>query len=123
MTDAPEQTVGHTAGETDEAVLVSGFVGLKCDAEGCGWADMTIPRPAYPDYLNAPCVNCGAPILTDEDWQFVQQVERAAAWVKDNASAFGIDLNGPSGPLVEIEYDSFKAAANSMTAAITKATS
>ncbi|MEO1035248.1 MAG: hypothetical protein AAFX44_06770 [Pseudomonadota bacterium] len=41
--------------------------GLKCDAEGCGYADMSVPFEDYLKHLEAPCPKCGAPLLTVED--------------------------------------------------------
>lgn len=54
-------------------------VGLKCDAPGCGWSDMTIPRSEYPEYRNAPCPACGSNILTDADWKTLRRLERLVA--------------------------------------------
>ena len=102
-----EQPDGHTKGP-DEALLVTGFYGMKCDAEGCGWSDMTVPRSAYPDYLNAPCPSCGATLLTDEDWQLVLNMEAAEKWVRANAVALG--LGEATGPVVTVDFDDVKAA-------------
>jgi DNA-directed RNA polymerase subunit RPC12/RpoP len=60
--------------------------GLKCDFAGCGWADMTIPRTAYPAYRNAACPNCGSNILTDADWRALRRLERVVAFI--NAAFF-----------------------------------
>lgn len=41
--------------------------GLKCDADGCGYEDMSISSENYSEYVNAPCPDCGASLLTPED--------------------------------------------------------
>ncbi len=53
--------------------------GLRCDAMGCGWRDMSIPRRDYPKWRNAPCPNCSANLLTDVDYAIVVRAERIAA--------------------------------------------
>ena len=92
-----------------DALLINGFVGLKCDAPECSWADMTITREEYPSYRNAPCPNCGANLLTDADWAIVLSMEAAAAWVESNAERLGIDRSSPGEP-VSIDYDDLKQA-------------
>ena len=42
--------------------------GLKCDAEGCDYEDLSITSEDYADYVNAPCPKCGANLLTPEDY-------------------------------------------------------
>jgi uncharacterized paraquat-inducible protein A len=54
--------------------------GLKCDAPGCDWSDMTITRAEYPKYRNAPCPSCGANILNDADWRTLRRLE-GVVWI------------------------------------------
>lgn len=42
--------------------------GLKCDAEHCTFEDKTIPFEEYPNWINAPCPECGENLLTQEDY-------------------------------------------------------
>jgi hypothetical protein len=55
--------------------------GLKCDAEGCGYSDMTIRLEDYPQYLNRPCPDCGANLLTEADLKATQAMIAACDWV------------------------------------------
>jgi len=45
--------------------------GLKCDAKECDYIDMSIKFEDYPKYINAPCPKCGAPLLTQADYDTV----------------------------------------------------
>lgn len=82
---------------------VAEFVGLKCDAPGCGWADMTIGRAEYEGYRNAPCPDCGSNVLDDADWEMVLRIEAAMAWATENADALGLSIAGPQEP-VELSF-------------------
>jgi hypothetical protein len=42
--------------------------GLKCDAEGCNYSDMSVNSEDYSEYVDAPCPDCGASLLTLEDY-------------------------------------------------------
>lgn len=52
--------------------------GLKCDAVGCDYRDEEAPHPGerYEDYLDAPCPQCGAPLLTLADLRAMHRIER-----------------------------------------------
>lgn len=49
--------------------------GLKCDKPGCGYKDDNITREMYPAYIDHPCPNCGASLLTPEDFKTVLRME------------------------------------------------
>lgn len=57
------------------------IVGVKCDARGCGWEDMTVPRSAYPAWRNAACPRCGSNVFTDADWKAMRRAEIAVGIV------------------------------------------
>jgi len=49
-----------------------GISGIKCDREGCGYADMTVQFSEYPKWLDEACPSCGDPLLTKEHLQEVE---------------------------------------------------
>jgi len=53
----------------------SGFEvsGIKCD--NCNYADSTVTRDDYDEYLNKPCPKCNENLLTEEDYELVKQLE------------------------------------------------
>ncbi len=55
----------------DSAAAVQ-ITGLKCDADGCDYKDMTISFEDYEQYINAPCPECGANLLTEADYETVK---------------------------------------------------
>lgn len=56
------------------------YKGIKCDAPGCFWSDMTVPfdKDAF---RNKPCPRCGASLLTDADTKTITRMEAAASLV------------------------------------------
>lgn len=46
--------------------------GLKCDKEGCGYIDMSIPLSEYKDNINKECPLCSSVLLTQQDYDAVQ---------------------------------------------------
>jgi len=50
--------------------------GLKCDNPTCDYKDMSIPVGDYEKYINMPCPKCGAPLLTQADYDVVMKVMR-----------------------------------------------
>ena len=55
--------------------------GLECDAEGCGYADNDARFENYERYLNAPCPECGANLLTQADMAAVKAILAGADWL------------------------------------------
>ncbi len=45
--------------------------GIKCDAEGCDYKDMSVQPEDYVDWVNRPCPDCGANLLTEADFELV----------------------------------------------------
>lgn len=49
--------------------------GLQCD--NCDWSDETILIENYNEWLNKPCPECGANVLTEEDYKNSQTILQA----------------------------------------------
>ena len=97
------------SGPAPETAIITGFFGMKCDTPGCSWSDMTVQRSEYLSYRNKPCPNCGANLLTDEDWNLVLSMEAAAKWVNENAERLGINIEEPGEPF-DLDFDEVKSA-------------
>lgn len=75
-----EEVVFHTLNKDKQPsnTLVAGkraslgISGIKCDREGCGFADMTVQFSEYPKWLDKACPSCGDPLLTKEHLQEVE---------------------------------------------------
>jgi DNA-directed RNA polymerase subunit RPC12/RpoP len=75
-----EEVVFHTLNKEKQPsnTLVAGkrasfgISGIKCDREGCGFADMTVQFSDYPKWLDEACPSCGDPLLTKEHLQEVE---------------------------------------------------
>ena len=75
-----EEVVFHTLNKDKQPsnTLVAGkrasfgISGIKCDREGCGFADMTVQFSEYPKWLDTACPSCGDPLLTKEHLQEVE---------------------------------------------------
>jgi hypothetical protein len=52
------------------------IVGLKCDNPTCDYRDDNIQVGDYEKYINAPCPKCGAPLLTQADYDVVMKMMR-----------------------------------------------
>lgn len=56
-----------------EAVALN-IHGIKCDAEDCGFEDKTVNLENYPEWVNKPCPDCGANLLTEADYNNVLMI-------------------------------------------------
>lgn len=45
--------------------------GIKCDAQACDYVDQDVTVEQYEQWLNKPCPQCGANLLTQEDFDQV----------------------------------------------------
>lgn len=77
--------------------------GLKCDNNPCGYRDDTISVEEYESYINAPCPECGAPLLTQADYDQVQLILSAVEMVNalpkatsdsEGTAAVSFEMNG-----------------------------
>lgn len=69
--------------------------GLKCDAPDCEYSDMSISVETYKDYIDAPCPNCGANLLTQADFDMVQML----MGITDSINTAFEDVDLPEGEL------------------------
>lgn len=46
--------------------------GIKCNAEGCDYEDMSIQVEDYCEWVDRPCPKCEANLLTEADFELVQ---------------------------------------------------
>jgi hypothetical protein len=50
------------------------ITGIKCDSRSCNYKDISVKVEDYPNYVNKPCPVCGAILLTERDYQLVQNI-------------------------------------------------
>lgn len=55
--------------------------GLKCDSSSCDYIDMSIKLEEYESYINSPCPKCGEPLLTQADFDQVQNILKMVSMV------------------------------------------
>lgn len=94
-----------------------GISGIKCDAPGCGyenmfgdWGNTKEAIMAENDkWLNTPCPECGANLLTPEDHKMVSMLLEVADITNDlcnDLAEAGMDLGADDEPIiVRIESD------------------
>lgn len=59
-----------------EQMITSNIGGLKCDNPKCDYIDDSIKLEQYEEYINHPCPTCGSPLLTQADYDQVQNILR-----------------------------------------------
>ena len=69
--------------------------GIKCDAENCNYEDNTALLGNYKEYVNKPCPECGANLLTQEDMDAVHHMFALADML--NAAVGPVDPDEPQG--------------------------
>ena len=52
------------------------FRGIKCDNTECDFIDMSVKYEDYNEWLNKPCPDCGANLLTEADFKTCKRVVR-----------------------------------------------
>lgn len=53
--------------------------GIKCDAKGCGWSDMSVQFDAKTlgrEWLGVPCPKCGSNLYTEADYKLMRKLKR-----------------------------------------------
>jgi hypothetical protein len=94
--------------------ITSEIKGLSCDAPGCGYVDMTVPVEDYEKSIGKPCPDCGASLLTQEDYNTVMtMIELMEAMNEvlpersreDNVVRINFKLDGTGIPTVVEEED------------------
>ena len=78
--------------------------GIKCDNEDCDYHDDSVDRDNYPAYVNKPCPECGANLLTQEDYDTVVLLEKLQVdldvtipkdfFGDDDEASFDVEMNG-----------------------------
>lgn len=53
--------------------------GIQCDS--CDWKDMSIQSDDYEEWINKPCPECGANLLTQADYNMTMAFKKAAEMV------------------------------------------
>lgn len=87
--------------------------GLQCDAPTCDYRDDTIQFEAYESYINHPCPLCGAPLLTQADYdttleilQMVKSVEEGSIQdpnQKEEQYKLSVKLDGTGVPIFDAQ--------------------
>lgn len=72
--------------------------GLMCDNPSCDYRDDTILREDYEKYINYPCPKCGAPLLTQKDYDAVLLLEKS----EKIAISLGLDKIFPGKTCVKL---------------------
>ncbi|MFE8701181.1 hypothetical protein ACFYKX_11300 [Cytobacillus sp. FJAT-54145] len=83
--------------------------GLKCDAPGCDFIDMSIKVEDYEQWVNAPCPKCGGNLLTEADFRNVKFLLKMAEMAnkilpprtQDPEATMSVKMNGTG----EMEFD------------------
>lgn len=82
------------------------MTGIKCDAAACDFHDHEVQRAEYINFINQPCPNCGANLLTEKDYQAVLALEKfanclpvrmlnkIASWFGKKPGTFKVEMNG-----------------------------
>lgn len=58
--------------------------GIKCDNKKCDYADETVEIKDYKNWLNKPCPKCGSNLLTQADYNNVQELIKLATFINKN---------------------------------------
>lgn len=70
--------------------------GIKCDS--CDWDDMSVRYENYKEWLNRPCPECGANLLTRSDYLLCKSLIAVS-------KAFGAKMGDPEAPKPEGAVD------------------
>lgn len=66
--------------------ITANISGLKCDGPTCDYHDPAIKLEDYEAHIDAPCPKCGAPLLTQADYDQVQQLLSLVATINNMPS-------------------------------------
>jgi len=76
--------------------------GIQCDNPECDYKDLEAEFD-NDKYLNMPCPKCGAPLLTQEDYDAVNQMIAMTEMVSDMFD--GVDLSEEASAMVKLEMN------------------
>jgi len=57
-----------------EPAIELSVLGLKCDAEGCDYFNEKVTVDDYELWVNAPCPECGANLLSEADYELTKTI-------------------------------------------------
>lgn len=86
--------------------------GLKCDNPSCDYQDDSIKLEQYESQINKPCPECGSPLLTQEDYDLVQNMLAmvdlvnslpAPAEDSEEKALISFELNGTGNAVMKIK--------------------
>lgn len=63
--------------------IITTISGLKCDNVNCSYVDVSIKVEDYHKYINAPCPNCGSNLLTQADYDAVENILNEAHFMNE----------------------------------------
>lgn len=84
----------------EEAAVQFVISGIQCDA--CDFRDDEVKLEQYPEYVNKPCPECGANLLTEADFKTVQLMIGMSEVINAVAAADLIPV-ARDGEMVEID--------------------
>lgn len=79
------------------------FNGLKCDH--CDWEDKNIPYEEFESWVEKPCPQCGAHVLTQEDYTQVKELVEVITGAIEKVKAMSpeelaeLEANAPATPV------------------------
>mgnify|MGYP003665879484 FL=1 len=84
--------------------MTTNISGLKCDNPECDYKDDTVDSVDYEQHIDKPCPDCGESLLTQDDYDKVQQIQQQIM----DLNALFADMAGMGMPTGEgdIEDDS-----------------
>ncbi len=56
--------------------MMANISGLKCDNPECEYKDDTVDSVDYEQHIDKPCPDCGESLLTQDDYDKVQQIQQ-----------------------------------------------
>ena len=86
--------------------------GLKCDNTTCDYRDDSIKVEDYQSYINEPCPQCGTSLLTQADYDQVQNILSLVGVVNslpeatddnDEKATVSFEMNGTGNVDIKIE--------------------
>lgn len=89
--------------------LFASIGGIQCDNKACDFTDLSVKVQDYDKWLNKPCPKCSSNLLTQSDYDSVQQMLKKAKLVEPNSKELNeaegkisISLNGSDTVGVEV---------------------
>jgi len=90
--------------------ILTSISGLKCDNPECDYKDETIDSVDYEQHINKPCPDCGENLLTQDDYDKVQQIQQGVSDLNSlfgDMKGMGMPMGDDSGERVKLDLSSF----------------